>query len=109
MAEFDIGDLRTRASIETSTSTDDGGGGRAVVWTKLADIWAYVRATTGSENFAHDRLSGSVSHEIVMRHRADVTPGMRIIVGTRVFEIRAVFDPDGRRRWTRCLAQERDL
>lgn len=109
MADYTIGDLRTRATIEAPTSTDDGGGGHAVVWTKLADIWAYVRATTGTESFAHDKLSGAVSHEIIMRYRADVTPGMRMKLGTRLFEIRAVFDPDGRRRWTRCLAQEREL
>lgn len=110
MAGYHIGELRTRAMIETSVVTaDDGGGGRAVAWTKLADVWARVRPTRGTESFAQDRLSGSVSYEIVVRYRADITPGMRIRTATRVFEIRAAFDPDGMRRWTRCLTEERDL
>jgi head-tail adaptor len=29
--------------------------------------------------------------------------------GSRVFEIRAAFDPDQRRHWLKCLAEERDL
>jgi head-tail adaptor len=34
---------------------------------------------------------------------------MRFRAGTRVFDIRAAFDPDQRRRWIKCLAEERDL
>lgn len=56
-----------------------------------------------------DRVEGRVTHEIVVRYRGDVVPEMRLRAGTRIFDIRAVFDPDARRRWLKCLAEERDL
>lgn len=104
-----IGALRTRLTLEAPSRTGDGGGGAAVTWTSICELWARVRPFSGGESFALDRTAGTVGHEIVVRHRDGITPQMRFRSGTRVFDIRAVFDPDGRRRWTRCLAEERDL
>lgn len=107
--DIHIGELRTRLTLEAPSRTGDGGGGAAVTWTNICELWARVRPFSGSESFALDRTAGTVGHEIVVRHRDGITPQMRFRSGTRVFDIRAVFDPDGRRRWTRCLAEERDL
>ena len=74
-----------------------------------AAVWAAVRATSGAERFELDRVEGKVTHEIVIRYRGDVAPEMRLRAGTRIFDIRAAVDPDARRRWLRCLAEERDL
>lgn len=104
-----IGELRTRLVLETPARSGDGGGGSAVTWSTLAEVWARVTASGGGEAFSLDRVSGKVSHEIVVRYRDGVTPAMRFRMGSRVFDIRAAFDPDGRRRWLRCLAEERDL
>lgn len=108
-ADIHIGELRTRLTLEAPFRTADGGGGAAVTWTTVCELWARVRPVSGGESFALDRTAGTVGHEIVIRHRGGITPQMRFRSGTRVFDIRAAFDPDGRRRWTRCLAQERDL
>lgn len=108
-ADIHIGELRTRLTLEAPSRTADGGGGAAVTWTTVCELWARVRPVSGGESFALDRTAGTVGHEIVIRHRGGITPQMRFRSDTRVFDIRAAFDPDGRRRWTRCLAQERDL
>lgn len=104
-----IGALRTRLTLETSARAADGGGGSTVAWNAVASMWADVRATTGGEGFEADRVAGRVSHTIVIRHLVGVTAGMRFRTGARVFDIRAVLDPDNRRRWLRCLVEERDL
>lgn len=103
------GELRTRLTLEAPCRTSDGGGGATVTWQELAQVWAAVRPQTGDEDFALDRVAGTVSHEIVIRYRADVTPKMRFRQDARVFAILAAFDPDARRHWLRCLAEERDL
>ena len=54
-------------------------------------------------------MAGRASHEITLRHRTDVTLEMRFRDGARVFDIRSAVDPDGRRQWLRCVAEERDL
>jgi SPP1 family predicted phage head-tail adaptor len=108
-SETRIGDLRTRLTLEAPSRSGDGGGGSSVTWTTVAQVWAMVRPTAGNEAYELDRLAGRISHEIVIRHRTDAKPQMRFRAGTRVFDIRALFDPDGRGRWTKCLAEERDL
>lgn len=104
-----IGTLRTRLVLEAPQRADDGGGGASVAWETVGEVWADLRAASGDESYALDRLAGSVSHVVVMRYRAGVTPQMRLRLDARVFDIRAAFDPDGRRTWTRCLVAERDL
>lgn len=109
MSALSAGDLRTRLTLEAPSRADDGGGGADVTWETVADVWAAVRAVSGHETFDLDRVAGRLSREIVIRFRADVTLQMRFREGTRVYDIRAAFDPDGRRHWLRCLADERDL
>ncbi len=87
----------------------DGGGGAILTWSAVATVWASVRPAGGAESYALDRVAGKVSHEIVLRYRSDVTPEMRLRAGSRIFEIRAAFDPDQRRHWLKCLAEERNL
>ena len=104
-----IGDLRTRLTLEAPTRTGDGGGGASVVWETVAQVWAAVRPLTGDEAVTLDRVAGTSSYEIVIRYRDDVTLEMRFRDGARVWDINAAFDPDARRRWLKCLAEERDL
>jgi SPP1 family predicted phage head-tail adaptor len=104
-----IGELRTRLTLEMPVRAGDGGGGADVSWQTVADVWAAVRPVSGGESLTLDRVAGRLSHEIYVRHRDDVTLAMRFRDGTRVYDIRAAFDPDGKRQWLRCLAEQRDL
>lgn len=104
-----LGELRTRLVLEEANRTGDGGGGSDVIWNTVDEVWAAVRPSGGGEGFQSDRVAGRLSHTIFIRYRGDVKPEMRFREGTRVYDIRAVFDPDRRRHWLRCLAQERDL
>jgi SPP1 family predicted phage head-tail adaptor len=104
-----IGELRTRLTLESPSRADDGGGGAIVTWETVAEVWAAVRPVGGGEGFALDRVAGRLSHAILIRHRDDVTLEMRFREEQRVYDIRSAFDPDGRRHWLKCLAEERDL
>jgi len=106
-ASTPIGELRTRLTLEAPSRAGDGGA--AVTWSTVAEVWASVRPAAAGESFELDRVAGKITHEIVMRYRSGVVPEMRLRAGTRVFDIRAAFDPDARRRWIKCLAEERDL
>lgn len=104
-----IGKLRHRLTLESPSRTDDGGGGADITWDSVAEIWGALETSTGAETIAAGRLSGTAAPVITIRYRDDVTPSLRFALGARRLQIRAVLDPDGRKRFLRCLCEERDL
>lgn len=107
--ELRIGDLRQRLGIERAARVADGGGGAEETWEMLAEVWAAVVPLAGSERVEADAVSGNVTHEVWLRYREDVTPDMRFRLGRRLFNVRAVIDIEERRRFLKCLCEERDL
>lgn len=107
--EVRIGDLRQRVGIERAARVADGGGGADETWEMLAEVWAAVLPVTGGERFEADAIEARVTHEVWMRYRADVTPDMRLRLGSRLFDVRAVIDFEERHRFLKCLCEERDL
>lgn len=101
--------LRQRLTLEELKRTSDEGGGFTETWVAVATLSADLRPVSGGEGLVSDRLSGTVSHEVVLRFREGVVPAMRFRKGTRLFAILAVIDVDERRRWLKCLCEERDL
>lgn len=107
-----IGALRDRLTLETPVRSDDGGGGAAVTWTAVADLWGAVRPITGDERLRADAVTGRVTHQVWIRHRDDVVPAMRFRAGARILDIVAVLDArsdSGRRGRLQCLCEERNL
>lgn len=102
-----IGALRHRLRLETQSRIAGDDGGAVVTWQPVAMLWAMVIPLTGREEVRADGLAAVSMHEVRVRYRADVAPEMRFARGARVLDIRAVRDPDGRRRWLSCLCEER--
>lgn len=109
MNKMKISDLRQRVLFEQVVLSDDGGGGVEESWAAVCEVWASVRALSGDERLEADAISGSLTHEVRLRWRDDVSPDMRMRLDQRIFDLRVVMDLDGRRRLLRCFAEERDL
>ena len=107
MSTPEIGALRRRITLLAATRTSDAGGGVAVAWTPVTNLWAAMRSLNGTQAVVADGLQGKVTHEFIIRKRTDVTPAMRIGYGARVFVIRAVLDRDGPEPYIRIQAEER--
>ncbi len=108
-APVSIGDLRHRVRIEDSQRVPDGAGGASLTWSPVAEVFAAIWPRTGSEQMSLDRVAGKASHDIWIRYRPGVRPQMRIVSGARVFDILGVLDIGERRRWLKCIVEERDL
>lgn len=63
-------------------------------WADLATVWASIEPLTGDEKWAADQVEAMVSHRIRIAYRAGVTSAMRIVYGTRTFNIAAVLNPN---------------
>lgn len=101
-----IGDLRRRLTLEAPSRAAEEAGAAVVTWTTVADVWADVRALRGRESVDADAIVASVTHEITLRWRGDVTAAMRLRDAAVIYRIHVVRDPDGRRRRLCCLAEE---
>jgi len=100
--------LRRLARLEVQIDIPDGAGGFAKSWTKLADHRVAITPTSGVESFEGSQQASRVTHRIRLRSTRALRPRAdhRFTVGTRQFDIRAVFDTDGRGRFLTCLCEE---
>jgi SPP1 family predicted phage head-tail adaptor len=108
MSRVSVGALRRRLTLEQAARVADGGGGAAVAWTTVTELWAAVRPLSGSERARADQLASRVTHEVWLRRRDGVLPAMRLRQGARVFEIVAVLETQWPGR-LRLLCEERWL
>lgn len=101
-----VGALRRRLVLEAAVTAPDGLGGTTQTYDTVAALWAQVEFLSGREHWRRGRPEQAVTHRVTMRWRANVDAGQRLRDGERIFDIRAVADPDGGRRRLVCLVQE---
>lgn len=102
-----MGEMSKRFALESASVTADGGGGGTTAWALVAEVWGALRPMSGGERIEADGLRTRITHELWIRHREGVLPGMRFRLGPRTFLIGAVFDAAERQRFLRCLVEER--
>jgi SPP1 family predicted phage head-tail adaptor len=107
MSIIPIGEMHHRIRLEEPLRTSEDGGGASVTWSLVAEVWGALRPSGGAEVFEADSLKARASQEIWIRHREDVRPEMRFVLDTRTFDIRSVTETPGRKRFLRCLVEER--
>ncbi|MFH1158058.1 MAG: phage head closure protein [Pseudomonadota bacterium] len=102
-----IGDMKHRVTFQKSVRTPDGGGGFAETWQNIDSnpiVYAAIMPLSGGEQLRFHQLEATVTHRIVTRYRSDVTPAMRIVRGTMIYDIAAVTDRDGQGAYLEILA-----
>ncbi len=103
-----IGALRRRLVLEALERTSDGAGGSTGSWALVAVLWAAIHPRHGSESFDAGRVEGRLTHDIWIRTNTSVIPGQRLRLDTRIFNIRAVLQPDPFVNRMRLVCEERD-
>ena len=100
------GALRTRATLEARTEVPDGAGGTDPVWATEAEVWINVAPVKAASALPAEGRRQDVTHTVTLRHRDGISIRKRFRVGTRIFEIRAVHDPDERGVFLECQCEE---
>jgi SPP1 family predicted phage head-tail adaptor len=93
------GDLNERVTIERSTSTSDGGGGRDVTWATVYELWANVKSVRGRETTDLGRTVTAETFVINVRFGVTITTVDRAVWRGKTMEIRSAQDREGDRRW----------
>jgi SPP1 family predicted phage head-tail adaptor len=101
------GKLRHRVTIQSVTEgAQDANGEPAETTATLATRWASIEPLGGSEQYRSHEVHPEVTHAVRMRYLAGVTPKMRIVFGSRTFEIESVIVADESNREIVCACKE---
>lgn len=100
------GQLRHRVRLQRQEIADDLAGGDDVSFVDVATMWANVSTTGGREFYGAKKLNGELTHQVEIRHRAEVRAGMRFVYGAAVLRIESAIDPEERRLRLLCMCTE---
>ena len=100
------GQLRHRLVLQAPSETADGAGGVTRGFATIGSVWAELEPTAAETGLAGDAPANLVAYRATLRWRADITTGHRLAKGARLFAIRGLLDPDGRRRRLRLTLEE---
>lgn len=102
-----IGRLKDRVRLERISETLAASGQPANEWVLVTTAWAGIEPISGRERIAGDQVMSDLTHRVMMRYRAGVTPKMRLVNGARVLEIVSVIDTNNRHEQLELLCTER--
>lgn len=81
------GQLRTRVTLQSLSTADDGQGGKTNTWVDVTTTWAAVSAKGGREFQTAKQTRATLTDEVRLRYRPGITSKMRLVVGGRVLSI----------------------
>ena len=100
------GQLNRRVTIERKTGGVDAiGQPLPEGWETFAQVWANVRHLSGSESIKAGAVTSEVKASIRIRYRSDINAGMRVVLGAKTYEIRAVMPDDVRREYVDLVCE----
>jgi len=101
-----IGELDQRATLQAKVLTPDGGGGYDESWQTFATMWVRISPIAANDTFGPDALESRVRHRLTLRRRSDLAAGQRVLVGARIFRVRALLDEGPRASAVKLLCEE---
>lgn len=100
-------DLQDRIVLQRPVVTLNGLGEEVTTWAVAATTWAQVRALTTRQWFAALQVQTEITHQVLIRWRAGVQPGWRIVWRGLLLDIVGEPIPVGAREWLRITAASR--
>lgn len=91
-----LGRLRHRVTLQQQSSTQDGYGEQVNSWSDLKTVWASVEPLKGRELYAAQQVKTEITTRIKMRYRAGVVSKMRVVYGSKTYDILSVIDAEER-------------
>lgn len=101
------GEMRHRVTLQKPALSRSSTGQPSKNWETVTLLWAKIEDLSGREYFiAQQAPTAQVTTRVTIRWRVGVKPEMRILYEDRIFDIKAVLEPEGRRRWLQIMCQE---
>ena len=101
-----LGKFRHFITLQGQGTSRDSGGGISSGFSTIASVYANVVPKSGKEVYKQGKLVGSVTHEITIRYRTDITNASRISFNNKFFNIRSIINIDERDRYLKLMCEE---
>jgi len=100
--------LRHRVKLqEVVCSADTKGAGSTETWLEIAKVWASITPISALERVESNARQETITHEITMRYKSQLTSADRIVYGSRIFNIKQILNPDYRNEMLTMLVEEK--
>ena len=99
--DFNSGMLREAVTFQRMTRTSDGAGGQTQTWAAIRGTpsRAFIRAASGNERYAHDRVEAVVRLKLVTRYNSNITEADRVLIRGRAHNIKFLNNIEFRDHW----------
>lgn len=110
-ATFSSGEMRHKVTLQSRSTSIDSFGGQVLNWNTVATVWAAMEPSGGRELLAAQAMAIDQPMSITLRWKpafADpkAVASMRVVYGTRVFNIHASNNVEERGRLLVLLTSE---
>lgn len=77
-----------RITIQQQSTTQDDYGQPLDTWTDVAaNIYASIEPLTGRDFFAAKQINSEITTRITINYRNDILPKMRVVYGSKIYDI----------------------
>lgn len=75
-------------------------------WVAVATVWASVEPLQGREYWAQQQIQSEVSIRLRIRYRSGLTTKMRVVYGSKIFDIKSIIDPQEKHEELQLMCSE---
>ena len=100
------GSLDKKVVIEKYSEGSDDFGEVTNTWESFASTYVSIVPLRGREHFSSKGVKSEVSHKIELRYMDGIDSSMRIVYGSRVFNIESVINVREKNRTIEIMATE---
>ncbi len=99
--DMNAGMLREPVTFQRATKVSDGAGGYSEAWAAISDAstQAHVKALSGGERYASERIETSTKWRISVRHFSGLLESDRVVIRSRNYNIRFINNLELQDRW----------
>lgn len=98
--------MRHTIEVRALQEVDDNMGGQTTAWVTVWTKKAMVTPMSGFERLRSMQLNATLTHKIVTRYFAGLTPKHQILFDGRLFQIRSVINIEERNRFYELSCDE---
>ena len=104
-----VGKLRNKITIQNNALSADTFGGYSTSNTTFLTAFAHIKPKSAKQVFNEqtgEQISNPQDFEFIIRHRDNINVNMRILFGTRTFDIKSIENDNEYDRYIKLVATE---